>query len=443
MKIHSGRARVLAAALMAWCGGAAAQLHGPAPSAMAAAPFAASSGPPAAAQDTLDLQAAIALALERHPLLRAASHEVAAGEADLDQAGRLPNPELAWLREGDQTGFRTTTVQLNQPIELGGKRGARVALAQEELGLARTELALRRQALPTRPLTTDAIDAYYAILAAQERSRLALATVELAARSTGVAGGRVAAGKVSPIEAARARLAQAEAKADGERAGAELAIARANLAALVGAAAAGRPLAAADAAALPEAEPLEALLRRGADDAAEVRRARGRAAVQQAQANVERAARIPDLTLSVGTQRDDQVGRRQAVVGLAVPLPLFDRNTGRLAAAVERGARAEAELDAARLAAATEARAAHARYVQARSEAQLLERDVVPEARTVYELTLTGFEYGKFGFIDVLDAQRTWFQVRSRSWQAMRDAWRAWAELERLAGPAQPSSKAP
>nr|WP_314547242.1 TolC family protein [uncultured Massilia sp.] len=434
MNIHSRRFGVLAAALVAWCGGASAQPHGPAPSAMAAAP----SNEHPAQGPALNLQVAIALALERHPLLRAAGHDVAAGEADVDQAGRLPNPELAWLREGEQAGSRTTTVQINQPIELGGKRGARIKLAEGELALAQTELALRRQTI-----RADVIDAYCAVLAAQERRLIAEATTELAARSSGVAGGRVAAGKVSPIEAAKARLAQAEARAEGERAGADLTAARAQLAALLGDAEGGRALAPIDADALPEAEPLDALLRRGRDGAAEVRRAQGRLALQRAQLDVERAARIPDLTLSVGSQRDDEVGRRQVVVGIAVPLPLFDRNGGRVTAARERGARAEAELEAARSAVLAELGAAHARYRQARSEAQLLERDVVPEARFVYELTLKGFEYGKFGFLDVLDAQRTWFQVRSRSWQAMRDAWRARAELERLAGPAQPFSKAP
>jgi outer membrane protein, heavy metal efflux system len=432
MNIHSRRIGVLAAALVAWCGSASAQPHGPAPSAMAAAPTKQTPAP------ALDLPAAIALALERHPLLRAAGHEVAAGAADVDQAGRLPNPQLAWLREGEQAGNRTTTVQLNQPIELGGKRGARVRLAEGELALARTELALRRQVI-----RADVVDAYCAVLAAEERRRLADATAELAARSSAVAGGRVAAGKVSPIEAAKARLAQAEAKAEGERAGADLAVTRTQLALLLGDAAAGRPLAPVDAGDLPEAEALDALLRRGLDAAAGVRRAQDLLAVQRARLDVERAARIPDLTLSVGSQRDDQVGRRQAVVGIAVPLPLFDRNGGGIAAARERGARAEAELEAARDAAQAELGAAHARYRQARSEAQLLERDVVPEARAVYELTLKGFEYGKFGFLDVLDAQRTWFQVRSRSWQALRDAWRARAELERLAGPSQPLSKAP
>jgi cobalt-zinc-cadmium efflux system outer membrane protein len=300
MNIHSRRARVLAAVLMAWSACAAAQQS-------QAGPGAASAAPP------ITLQQTIALALERHPLLRAAGHEVAAGAADVEQAGRLPNPELAWLREGQQAGDRTTTVQINQPIELGGKRSARIALAEGGLDLANIELALRRQAI-----RADAIDAYFGVLAAEERRRLADLGAALAARSSSVASSRVAAGKVAPLEAARARLAQAEARAEGERAGADLASARAALAALIGADKATQALAPSGADALPEAEALDALLRRGAE-AAEVRRAQARLALRRAQAGVERAARIPDLTLSVGSQRDDQVGRRQAVLGIAVP----------------------------------------------------------------------------------------------------------------------------
>jgi len=414
----SGRCLVtaLVSASFLACGGAAGQDAVPASAVAASTPV------------PLSLPEAIRQALERHPELRAARHGVAADEAALDQAGRLPNPELAWLREGQQAGARTTTVQINQPIELGGKRQARVALAEETLGLARTELALRRQAL-----RADVIEAWTGALVAQERRRLAESMADLARRSFDTVSRRVAAGKVSPIEVGKARLAQADAQAELARAEAELAIARNRLGLLAGMPVAAQPLDGASAV-LPEVAPLNALLQ-GLDGAPGLRRARGQLALQQARTGVERAARLPDLTLSLGTQRDDEAGRRQAVVGVAIPLPLFNRNSGNLAAALERTEQARSELDAARLAATAELQAAWTRYGQAKSEAALLERDLVPEARKLYDLTLTGFEYGKFSFLEVLDAQRSWFQARSRQWQAMLDAWRAHAQIERLVGP--------
>jgi cobalt-zinc-cadmium efflux system outer membrane protein len=378
----------------------------------------------------IDLPAAIRLALTQ-PQLRAAAHEAAASDAAVDQAGRLPNPELQYLREGQQAGTRTTTVQVNQPIELGGKRQARVALAQGAADLAHTELRARR-----RELRADLIAGFYEVLVAERRRELAAALSELARKSVEVARKRVTAGKVSPIDETRARLASVDAAAELNQAAATLVIARTRLGALI-----GRPadafVLAGQADQLPDPVPLAAL-QAGARDASAIQRARKQLAVQDAQTQVERAARIPDLTVSVGTQRDDEAGRRQAVVGLSVPLPLFNRNEDALRAALRRTDRAREELAAAEVESAAALAAAHARFDAARNEATLMGQDVVPQALSAYELTLKGFEYGKFPILDVLDAQRTWFQAQSRRWNSVLEAWRALAEIERIAGPTEP-----
>jgi cobalt-zinc-cadmium efflux system outer membrane protein len=382
-----------------------------------------------AAPDTasIALSTAIRLALDQ-PAARAAFHEAEASAALVGQADRFPNPELSYLREGRQAGTRTTTVQIDQPIELGNKRRARVALAQEAAGLARIESLARRQAI-----RADVIAAYHDVLGAGHRLALAQALTDVARKTVDVAGKRVAAGKISPIDETRARLAAVDATTAFTQATAAQAIARTRLGALI-----GRPsstiVLADDDDRLPDVEPLAALLAR-AGDAVAVRRARGQVSARQAQADVERAARMPDVTLSVGTKRDDQIGRRQAVVGLSMPLPLFNRNEDALRAALRRTDQAGEELAAAQVETAAALTAAHTRYEAARNEVLLLRRDVVPNAQAAYEQTLKGFEYGKFSFLDVLDAQRTWFQAQSRQWDSLDDAWRAYADIERLAGP--------
>lgn len=371
----------------------------------------------------IDLSTAIRLALDQ-PAARAAAHEVAASDALVGQAGRLPNPELSYLREGQQAGTRTTTVQINQPIELGGKRQARVALARGAADVARADRLAQRQAL-----RADVIAAYHDVLIAGHRLALAQALTDLARRTVDAAGKRVAAGKISPIDETRARLAAVDAATALTQATAALAIARTKLAALV-----GRPgetlVLEDDSDRLPDASPVATLLAR---ESGAVRRARGQLAARQAQADVERAARVPDVTLSVGTQRDDQAGRRQAVVGLSVPLPVFNRNEDALRAALRRLDAATDELAAAQVGTAAALTAAHTRYAAAQQEARLLRDDVVPSATSAYEQTLKGFEYGKFSFLDVLDAQRTWFQAQTRQWDSLEAAWRAWADIERLA----------
>lgn len=383
--------------------------------------------PPAPAASPIDLPTAIRLALAQ-PRLRAAGHEVAAAQAAIEQAGRYPNPTLEYLREGEQAGARTITIQINQPIELGGKRQARIALAEGDAALARSELsALRRE------VRAEVVAAFHAVLVARERQQLAALLADLAARSVEVAARQVAAGKAPPIDATRARLAALEASTELNTAGAELALARTRLGALV-----GRPGVVLEPAAqldapLPQLAPLPALLAR-LPEAAPVRRARSALAAQGAQVEAERAARIPDLTLSVGSQRADEVGRRQAVLGLSVPLPLFDRNSGRLGAALRRADRAREELAAAESAAAAELSAAHTRFEAARQEATLLREQAIPDARSAHALTLKGFEHGKFALLDVLDAQRTLAQAQARQWSALLAAWQAYADIERLAG---------
>lgn len=374
----------------------------------------------------IDLPSAIALALDQ-PAVRAASHEAAATDALVAQADRLPNPTLSWQREGQQPGLRTTTVQIAQPIELGGKRGARVALARGAAALADGDRLAQRQAV-----RADVIAAYYAVLVAGHRLAVVQASMALARKTADVTARRVAAGKISPIDATRARLALVDADTAHNGAAAALAIARTTLGALTGLPADDLVLVD-DGDRLPEPEPLAALLAR-TDDSAALRRARGQLAARQAQVDVERAARVPDVTLSVGTQRDDQAGRRQAVVGLSVPLPLFNRNADALRAALRRTDQAGDELAAAATATTAALTSAHTRYVSARREAQLLRDDVVPSAQAAYEQTLKGFEYGKFSFLDVESAQRTWYGAQARQWDSVENAWRAWADIERLAG---------
>jgi hypothetical protein len=68
--------------------------------------------------------------LEQNKTLAAARKEIEAADATILQAGARPNPEFSALIEDTRKSSRTTTYQINQPIELGGKRSARIEAAQ-------------------------------------------------------------------------------------------------------------------------------------------------------------------------------------------------------------------------------------------------------------------------------------------------------------------------
>ncbi|TXT31901.1 MAG: cobalt-zinc-cadmium resistance protein CzcC [Rhodocyclaceae bacterium] len=173
----------------------------------------------------LSLNRALAMAFGASPELRGARREVEATEATIIQAQVRPNPELATLIEDTQKATRTTTLQVNQPIELGGKRAARIDAAERGRDAASAELDAKRA-----EIRAAVVAAFFDVLVAQERLRLAQGSVELAQRASSAAARRVLAGKVSPVEETKARVAEAGVRIELTLAVSELATTRKRLA---------------------------------------------------------------------------------------------------------------------------------------------------------------------------------------------------------------------
>jgi len=376
----------------------------------------------------LTLSAARTLAQSANPAIIAAIHELDAAGGAAMQAGARPNPELSVLVEDTRSATRATTLQLNQAIELGGKRDARINVAGRAREQAEAALAAARA--DTGAAVALAFDE---LLAAQDALALTVATRTVAARTGAVADQRVAAGKASPVEATRARIGAAEAEAALAQAEALVQSSRRRLAATWGASAPSFDRAEGTLA-LSGAMPDIAVLQRRLENAPRLVQLRSELDRRGALLTLERARRTPDITLSAGVKRDAQLGRDQAVFGVAVPLPLFDRNAGNVMEAASRAARARDDIDAARVDATVALMQAHEAWLLAGRQAALYRDEIVPAAQSAFEATSTGFAFGKFAFLDVLDAQRTLIDAASRQLRAGLDARRAMADIERLTG---------
>jgi cobalt-zinc-cadmium efflux system outer membrane protein len=382
----------------------------------------------------LSLATAITLAEAYSPGVSAARHEVEAGEGDLRQAGLLPNPELEVLVEDARRATRTTTTQLNIPLELGGKRAARVTEAERANDLARATLTGAQAELRAQVMA-----AFFGVLAQQERVKLATGSAELATRAAEATARKVTAGKISPVDETRSRVEQANAALELADAQAELQTARQMLASFWGAAELPYAQVEGDIDTLP-ARPDLALLLADIDAAPAITTSRLEFERRKAGIEVERSKQYPDVVLNVGAKRSNETefGRSrqitQAVIGVTVPLPFFDRNQGRLQAAHSRAAKAEDEHHAVRIRLAGEVRQAASQLAQARASAQALKTTILPAAQQAYEAATRGFDAGKFGFLDVLDAQRSLLQARARYVGIVTGAWQAATTLDRLLG---------
>ena len=149
---------------------------------------------------------------------------------------------------------------------------------------------------------------------------------------------------------------------------------------------------------------------------------------------VERTRAKPDVTLSVGAKRDNELGRTQAVVGLSIPLPLLNQNQGAIYEASKLADKAGDELDATRVRLASEVQQASSRLTVTRTSLATLQNTVLPAAQSAYEAATKGFEAGKFGFIDVLDAQRALLAARSRYLNTLAAAYQAATAIDRIVG---------
>lgn len=379
----------------------------------------------------LSLQQALALALSASPELAVAQRELEASEGPVLQGASRPNPELSFLLEDTRRATRTTTVQINQAIELGGKRAARINAAQFGRDIAAAELSAKRA-----DVRAAVVSSFYAVLQAQERITLASDSVALAQRASDAAAKRVLAGKVSPVEETKARVAEASARLEAAQARSELTLARQRLASTWGN---GNPRferadpsgsAVSDLPALPTPQALAARL----SASPSLQRARIEVQRRRSLAEVERTKRTPDVTVSLGMKRDEQTGRNQAIVGLSIPFPLFDRNQGNLLEALRREDKSRDELVAAQIQLQGAVLQSIGQLDAAGTEARTLRDAVLPGAQSAYDAATTGFELGKFNFLDVLDAQRTLFQAKSQYLRALGQAQAAAAEIERLLG---------
>ena len=382
----------------------------------------------AAAAEPLSLAKAIELALEGNPEVAAAKRQWEATEGQVLQGRSRPNPELAYSLEDTRSKTRTQSWQLNLPVELGGKRAARTKAAEKTREQAQAQLAELQATV-----RANVAAAYFDVLTAQERLVLARDSAALAKSSTDTVSKRVAAGKVSPVEESKARVAEAGVRVELAQAASEQRNALSRLFALLGRIDAPYTVLEGKAENLPSVPSL-ADLQPLISSAPGVVLARIEVDRRKALTALEQSKRVPDVTVSVGMQRSNETQRNVLLFGVSVPLPIFDRNQGNLLEALKLEDKARDELQAASVRLHSEVAQGQERLSTITAEVQSLQQEVLPGAKSAYDAATIGFENGKFNFLEVLDAQRTYFTAKSQYLKALGEAHRAAADIDRLLG---------
>jgi cobalt-zinc-cadmium efflux system outer membrane protein len=395
-------------------------------------------GPPQVADDArqsadsaLDLRALWQMTQANSPSLREAEADVETARGQQIQAGKYPNPKLAYTE--DLIGSRAIrggneSVQITQEIVTGGKRRLDMAIAGRETAAADLGLMSRKFEVMTR--LRRAYYAYLGALAIVDLNEAAVASlhkgVATTRRQVAATGRRTDLLRLeSLLEQTKISLARSQfnLEAAWKQVTAEVGVAD-----------------------LPMPRSVAGFPTPGPDWSGDTVRERvlaGNSALQQAQAEVERsrlavdrarAEAIPNITVGAGYANAPIESTAGAIVTVEAPLPVWDRKQGQIRAAQARWLKAQAAARRVEVALAAAGAETWARYQSARLEVDKLSREVLPRLEESVELLVKGYESGGAGvtFTDVLTTQQTLIETRLKRADAKQALWQAAADLQGL-----------
>ncbi|ARR57377.1 metal transporter (plasmid) [Rhizorhabdus wittichii DC-6] len=358
--------------------------------------------------------------------------EVRRSEGLARQARARPNPTIGVLTENiagssPYRGFdrAETTLQYSQPLEIGGKRSARVAAGEAGVvaSRARDRDAQIRYAY-------DLARAYAAAEVADQRISLAEGEVEQAQNILRAARALVDAGKEARLRALQAEAALNAVSADLEAAKADRIAAYARLSALAGVEETFTGLSE-SLLTTPVTAPAYGPVDPMANSSYLAAQAEREAAERRLSAEQKRA--IPDVTAIVGVRRLDYENATALTAGVSIPLNIFDRNRGNIAASQAEAQAAAARLAMARNDAIAEARAAQAQIAAAQSRVAAAEASQ-GTAEETYRLARIAYEAGKSPLVELLNARHGLGEARGIVLDARVARFEARAQLARLQG---------
>ncbi|MBO1317477.1 TolC family protein [Acanthopleuribacter pedis] len=330
----------------------------------------------------------------------------------LNQVSRLQNPtletEIEELRfSGRESGLGQAeyTATIAQPLPLPGA----VRLQKENL----KQEAMANQALAaqlSRNLRTQTLNRYFDLLADQERVAVRQAEFELAEQVAAIAGRKVKAGKVAPLEAKKAELQVVRARLALDEAQRSRHINGAALLAIWGATATHPPR-------LTSPWPGENLSPptgkgswRTHPDLSLMDARIGQAETAR---DLAKKQRFGEPAVTLGRRWQSESTENSFLLGFSVTLPLWRRN---------RVARAYAQSEIAEQTATRQRKSRDlqqawqntlTRLDQVTTRLSATNEELLPAARHLFEATVKGYRQGKFTYLDVLEAQRALFHLES------------------------------
>ncbi len=367
-------------------------------------------------------------ALRHNPAVSEAEAHVEAARGRLVQVGLPPNPVFGY--SGQQLGSRGQAEQQGVLIEQEWVTGGKLRLLREQAvwEVSRAELLLEAT---RRRVATDVRVLYYETLLARRRLNVSKSLAQLAFESERAVKALYDAQEASLPDYLQAQIETQTAQVLAANAETELLGAWQRLAAVV-----GQPdlplgnLVGDPESDWPRYEPSELIEQVLTNPQLEALRAdvqRARWAVDYAHAAV-----IPNVQIQGIIQDDRAIGTSNGALQVTLPVPLWNRNQGGIRQAWGELSAAQQAVERATLSLQKKFAETFQNYQVARQQAERYREQILPKAAESLRLARRAYELGEFSYLQLLTAQRTYFQTQLSYLDALQRLWHAANQIQGL-----------
>ena len=347
------------------------------------------------------------MALQNNPTLSEAQARVQAAHGIWRQVGLYPNPVAGYSAgeigndgaAGQQGGF------VGQKFVTAGKLRLNREMASQEIVRLEQELAAQQFRV-----LSDVRTNFYSVLVAQRTIELAERLVKIAEQGVQAAEALLEAKEGSRVDLLQARVEGNTTKILLENARNRHQGAWRRLAAVAGMPDVNPEQLAGDVEDIEAPLRWEDALSRVLSDSPEL--AAAAAEVQAARWTTERARVewVPNVGVQATLQHDNSSGYDIAGMQVTLPLPLFNRNQGNIIAADAQLIAAQRNVERVRLSLQNRLAEVFRRYANAGQQVEKYRGTILPDAKETLDLVASGYQQGEFSYLNLLTAQRTYFQ---------------------------------
>jgi len=379
--------------------------------------FSQSQAPTTLQSELLTIDQAVAEALEKNLGLLAERYNLTIADARIVAARLRPNPVLSLGADTLDllgTGFDPQTnaggpsnysIRTDFLLERGGKRQARLAVAEGNRAVAQLQLLNT-----VRGIVLDVQNAFVDLQSAKDSLGLAQENLQTLHDIVGINEKRVKNGDLAEVELLRAQVAELQFENSVRQAELRGKTAKAKLQILLGRIRNARPFDIVGElrrdSTLPNQEALLTQAQQMRPDLLALARDQARS-----QAEIRNQLALGKVDYTIGSQylrQADTAHTNTLGFFFQTNIPIFNRNQGEIERARQEQRQIEARIRAMEATVENDVEIAYQQYATAQATLEKVERTMVGKARDVRSITEYSYKRGDATFVEFLDAQRAY-----------------------------------